>query len=366
MEKRLELSLEKLRKECEKLEDPRKPGGNTRHALFSILAIPLLAVICGCQEWIEVEDYGKSKEEWLSTFLDLQNGVPSDDTYRRLFEALKPTQLENLYREWVRPYVGTCLGKQVAIDGKTVRGASHGWGVESRLHLLSAWVREDGISMGQLATDEKSNEITAIPTLLESLDINGSTVTIDAMGCQREIAQCIRDGDANYILAVKQNQPTLYEEIREYFEWAKTNPIEMKCLDVNEKQAKEHGRETIRRTTVANDVRWFESREKWAGLHCFIMSETTTITNEKTTYETRFYISSLEASAKNHAHFIRGHWSIENQLHWQLDVTFGEDKAKIKKDNSPLNWNVMRKTALPLIRNTDFGKKKSVKQLLSS
>lgn len=359
MDKKLELNMDNLRKECSKIEDPRKQGGNMRHGFFEIIGIALLAIISGCEEWIEIEDFAENKSEWLSTFLDLRNGLPSDDTYRRVFEALEPTKLEKLYRNWVLPYIGGCLGKQIAVDGKTSRGVGRGSGGAEKLHMVTAWVKEDEISLGQIMIDEKSNEIPAIPMLLDTLDIGGATVTIDAMGCQTDIAQCIRAREANYVLAVKQNQPTLHEDIKTYFDWAIEDSIEKKNLSVYKTQERAHGRITTRRTTVTNDVAWFEGKERWIDLKSFIMQESITSIKDKVTSETRFYISSLEGDAQIHARFIRGHWSIENQLHWRLDAQFGEDNSLIHKNHAPANLSILRKIALAILKK-DTSRKMSV------
>ncbi len=217
MKRKEKLTIEELiRIIDEEIDEPRQEGGNMQHKLVDILVIVLVGIVCGCEQWIEIEDFAHNKESWLREFLELPNGIPSDDTYRRVMERIKPKQLEAAYRKWVLPYVGSCIGKHVAVDGKTVCGASRG-GQESKLHIVSAWVREDGVTLGQLRTQEKSNEITAIPELLESLDIRGASVTIDAMGCQTEIARKIVDLQANYVLAVKRNQPNLYDAMDEYF-----------------------------------------------------------------------------------------------------------------------------------------------------
>ena len=232
MKKNQNLSIKRLISSMRVIQDPRRMRGNFRHRLIDILIITLLAIVCGCETWEDIEEYADIKQKWLKEYLPLKNGIPSSDTLRRVFERIKPTELEEAYRQWVLPYVGGCLQKQISIDGKTIRGASNKRGAESKLHIVSAWVHDDGISLGQIKTDEKSNEITAIPQLLTTLDINGGVVTIDAMGCQRAIAIEIVKQEANYILAVKKNQPTLYEEVETYFEWAVHDETELKNIEV--------------------------------------------------------------------------------------------------------------------------------------
>jgi predicted transposase YbfD/YdcC len=224
----------------------------------------LLAIICGCEAWEEIRDYGVTKREWLQTFLSLPNGIPCQATFRRVMAQLKPKSLEKVYRKWVRTYVGSCLQKQICLDGKTVCGVKKR--SDQMLHIVSAWVREDGISLGQVKVAEKSNEIAAIPNLLESLEISGGVVTIDAMGCQKDIAKKIIENEANYVLAVKLNQPTLYKEIKEYFDWARENPIEKKHLDVHKETTFDHGRMVVYTTFVTTDILWFEGIKDWHAL----------------------------------------------------------------------------------------------------
>jgi len=350
MKKEESLSVTRLIVSISKIEDPRRPWGNFLHRLVDILIITLFAIICRCETWEEIEDYGKTKETWLSRFLSLKNGVPSADTYRRLFERIKPEELEKAYREWITPYVGGCLYKQINLDGKTIRGASKMRGEESNLHMVSAWVREDGITLGQLKTDEKSNEIKAIPQLLGTLDVRGGTVTIDAIGCQRAIAEQIVSQEANYVLAVKGNQPTLLQEVAEYFTWATQDEIERNKLDSYEQTEKSHGRIHTRKITITTEVEWFESKLEWKYLRTLIMVERKTMIQEETREEKQYYISSLQAPADRFAYLIRGHWSIENQLHWVLDATFHEDNSLIHKDHSPQNLSVLRKIAMALLK----------------
>ena len=288
MEKKKYQSLNRVTQSMRHIRDPRRRSGNYRHRLVDILGVTLLAIICGCETWEEIQDYGRVKKEWLKTFLPLRNGMPGADTYRRLFERIKPEALEKMYREWVTPYVGSCINKQISIDGKTIRGAGTG------IHMVSAWMREDGVTLGQIKTEEKSNEITAIPELLESFDVAGGIITIDAMGCQRKISEEIIKKEADYVFAVKMNQPTLYEEINEYSQWAVNDEVERKVLSRFKTSEKGHGRISHWRVTVSNEVSWFESKSDWACLQCFIMVERKTIKGDKESFEKQYYIGPTE------------------------------------------------------------------------
>lgn len=350
MQKKRLLTLKRLKACSMRIKDPRRQSGNFRHRLVDILVIALLGIISGCETWEEIADYGKSKKAWLGKELELPNGTPDETTFRRVFARIRPESLENMYREWVTPYVGSCRNKQIGIDGKTIRGVARGSGEENNVHMISAWVREDGITLGQIKVEEKENEIVAIPQLLKTLDIQGSIITIDAMGCQRVIAEKIISSQAHYVLTVKGNQPTLQEEIAAYFQWAQTDEIEKKHLLWDEQTEWTHGRYYMRRTVVSSDIHWFESKKDWPQLRSFIMVERKRIDLQNTSFERQYYISSLEASPSQFASYIRGHWSIENNLHWMLDATFHEDKSLIFAGHAPQNLSVLRKIALAFLK----------------
>lgn len=355
MEKVKVLSLDRIMELFEEIPDPRRPGGNIQHKLVDLLVIILLGVICGCETWIEIEDYAHAKYEWLKTILELPGGVPSNDTYRRLMTRILPQRLEEAYRQWVLPYVGGCIGKHIAIDGKTICTASNyrlsnEETPEGKLHIISAWVREDGISLGQIKTDEKSNEITAIPKMLDTLDVKGAVVTIDAMGCQVDIAEKIIDREANYLLALKKNQLNLYESVEEYFKWARTEPIEKKQLKEYSYEEHEHGRHVYRTVEVCNDVSWIETVREWKRLSSIVCVTRKGEREGRQTEETAYYISSREWEADEVAKHIQGHWTIENNLHWSLDVAFNEDSSKIHLGYSAENLSVIRKIAQKLLK----------------
>ena len=356
MKKAKVLSLDRLIELVEdNLPDPRRPGGNIQHKLVDLLVIILLGVMCGCETWIDIEDYAHAKYEWLKKFLELPGGIPSNDTYRRLMERIRMDRLEGLYRLWVLPYVGGCVGKHIAIDGKTICAASnnrlnHEDPEEGKLHIISAWVREDGISLGQVKTDEKSNEITAIPKMLETLDIKGATVTIDAMGCQADIAKTIIRGEANYLLALKKNQPSLYESVEEYFKWTRTEPIEKRQLKEYSYEEHEHGRHVHRKVEVCNDVSWIETVREWKQLSSIVCVTRKGEREGRQTEETAYYIRSREWEAEEVSKYIQGHWTIENNLHWSLDVAFNEDSSKIHLGYSAENFSIIRKIAQKLLK----------------
>ncbi len=355
MEKIKVLSLDRIMDLFEEIPDPRRPGGNIRHKLVDLLVIILLGVISGFETWLEIEDYAHAKEEWLKTFLELPGGIPSNDTYRRLMTRMRPEKLEEAYRQWVLPYVGSCIGKHIAVDGKTICAASNyrlsnEETAEGKLHIISAWVREDGISLGQIKTDEKSNEITAIPKMLENMDIKGSVVTIDAMGCQADIAKTIIRGEANYLLALKKNQPSLYESVEEYFKWARTEPIEKRQLKEYSYEEHEHGRHVHRKVEVCNDVSWIETVREWKQLSSIVCVTRKGEREGRQTEETAYYISSREWEAEEVSKYIQGHWTIENNLHWSLDVAFNEDSSKIHLGYSAENFSIIRKIAQKLLK----------------
>ena len=355
MEKVKVLSLDRIMELFEEIPDPRRPGGNIQHKLVDLLVIILLGVICGCETWIEIEDYAHAKYEWLKTILELPGGVPSNDTYRRLMTRMLPQKLEEAYRQWVLPYVGGCIGKHIAIDGKTICTASNyrlsnEETPEGKLHIISAWVREEGISLGQIKTDEKSNEITAIPKMLDTLDVKGAVVTIDAMGCQVDIAEKIIDREANYLLALKKNQLNLYESVEEYFKWARTEPIEKKQLKEYSYEEHEHGRHVYRTVEVCNDVSWIETVREWKRLSSIVCVTRKGEREGRQTEETAYYISSREWEADEVAKHIQGHWTIENNLHWSLDAAFNEDSSKIHLGYSAENLSVIRKIAQKLLK----------------
>lgn len=318
--------------------------GKVKHKLENIIAITIAAVICGCENWYEIEDYGEQKESWLKTFLDLPNGVPRHDTYRRFFMWVDPKKLEQCFVEWIKAVSNITEGRIISIDGKCLRGSKGD--NPSFVHMVSAWCNTNNMVLAQEKVDDKSNEITAIPALLEILVVKGCIVTIDAMGCQRSIAEKIVEGQGDYLLSVKGNQEVLLDDITEAFSHGKIE-------DEHIEKGVGHGRVESRTTRVITDLSWICNKEDWKKLACIIMVFATRY-NKKTGAEeqsVRYYISSKAASASFFHEAVRSHWGIENKLHWCMDVIFGEDKSKRQAQESAQNFSLINKVALNMIRN---------------
>jgi len=352
------MRIESLKEAVWEIKDPRRPWGNLRHKLEEIVIIGLCTIICGGEDFDDMEEFGVEREEWLREFLELPNGIPGDDTFRRVFERLIPAQLSVCLGEWLG--ANRKESKQtVNIDGKTICGRANAQ--HSAFHVVSAWVAEHEITLGELAVAEKTNEITAIPQLLDMLDIAGDTVTTDAMGCQKAIAKKICEKQADYVLALKGNQPNLYEDVRQYFEAAAQKPHFYEEVTKTVTSEKGHGRFEKRFYYLSDDIGWLEQRLDWKGLRA--IGAVRSLVEEKSVVreETRYYITTL-VDANDFANAVRAHWSIENQLHWMLDVVFREDAARAHKDNSPLNINVLRKAALSLLKTADLGRQLSIRK----
>ena len=332
------------------LPDPRVIG-RCDHSLLDILSVALLAVLSGADDFSDMEAFGLSRSDWLQTFLPLKNGIPSDDTFRRVFAALDPKKFEHCFQQWANSLLDSIEGKLIAIDGKTVRGSYTKR--NGPIHLVHAWVQEHQLLLGQVATSEKSNEITAIPELLKLLDIKGATVTIDAMGCQKEIANQIIAQGGNYILSLKDNHPTFCSEVEMYFKDMKEEE-EMSKIETTDG---EHGRIEIRKIYVTQEVAWYADHRQWKGLKSLIMIESERQLGEKISRENRYYISSLKEGASSLGGKIRGHWSVENELHWGLDVSFGEDGSRVRERNGAENLSLLRKMALMMLKREKSSKR---------
>ncbi len=337
------------------LEDPRVEY-LVDHKLMDIVILTICAVICGADHWTEVELFGKSKETWLRTFLEFPYGIPSHDTIGGLFARLDADQFRACFLEWVETINGLVKGQVVALDGKTLRRSHDRTVGKQAIHMVSAWAASSNLVLGQIKTDEKSNEITAIPALLDMLSLSGCIVTIDAMGCQRDIAQKILDRDADYVLAVKQNQPSLYRKTRELFDDTEASDIpytKPKTCSVTEK---DHGRIETRTCSVIDDPDYLfylqgpKDDPPWAGLASIIKIESTRRVGQTESSETRYYISSLKADAETLNNAIRQHWRVENSLHWVLDVAFREDDCRVRKGQAPEIFAVLRHMALNLLK----------------
>lgn len=326
------------------IDDPRSDI-NKLHKLEDILLIGIISVICAADTWKNMETYAKAKEEFLRSFLDLPNGIPSDDTFNRVFSSIDSEQFEACFVNWGSHLVNLSDGEVIPIDGKTIRGAKCK-GKKSPFHMVSAWASANNLVLGQVKVSEKSNEITAIPKLLELISVKGCTVTIDAMGCQQEIASKIIEQDANYILAVKENQKQLHQDIVDEFRFGKN-------LLVNEIEELDHGRIESRKCSVITDFKFIENKEEWADLKSIIKIESIREfknSDRATETSTRFYISSLLDTAKNLQRAIRLHWGIENKLHWVLDVAFSEDASRKRTGNASQNFSILSKIALNLLK----------------
>jgi predicted transposase YbfD/YdcC len=330
------------------LKDPRI-NRHKRHLLLDIIVIALCAVLCGAKDWQQVEAFGKSRLTWLRRFLKLPNGIPSHDTFERVFDRLEPAALGQRLQQWVAALAATLDIGHIAIDGKALRGSRRG--KLGALHLVSAWASEYHLSLGQVATASKSNEITAIPELLQLLELHGAVVTIDAMGCQKAIASKIIERGGDYILTVKDNQPHLLEDIQNLMAGALDTGFRDLKYDEYSTEDKGHGRVEKRHYTILYDPEGIRSQEEWEKLCVvgMVLRERQVGAGEPT-LETSYFIGSKEMSAASYGEKLRGHWSIENNLHWQLDVSFGEDKNRVSKRSGAENLALIRKLALMMLK----------------
>jgi len=330
------------------LQDPRVVG-RTDHKLIDIIAITICAVISGANTWVEVELFGTAKMDWLNTFLELQNGIPSHDTFGRVFSLLDTDEFRDCFLSWIASVFQVTGGQVIAIDGKTLRGSYDRSSNKAAIHMVNAWATENGISLGQVKTEDKSNEIKAIPELLRVLELSGCIVTIDAMGCQRDIVKQITDKGADYVLALKGNQGNLYDDVALFYDDAKRNDFKEITVDYHEDVDGGHGRVEVRRCWTSPDIEWLRGKENWQNIKTIGMVESERHVGDKVSTEVRYYISSLDNGAEQFAKAVRGHWGIENALHWRLDVGFREDESRVRKGNAPANFSAVRHIALNLI-----------------
>jgi predicted transposase YbfD/YdcC len=349
-----EAELIRMKTHQSNINDPRRAWGNLRHKLVDMLIIALCTGIIREDEYEVMEE----REGWLRGFLELSNGVPDKDTFRRLLERIEPQALLQNLNAWLNPSMGSGE-REINTDGKTLRG-SEKEGVHKALHVVSAWVGGHDLVLGPLATDEESNEITAIPQVLDMIDIKGGVVTFDAMGCQTAIAEKIREKNAGYILAVKENQPTLRQDIQDYYDYLEQGPGRNEPVGQwDSSLEKDHGRIERRSISTVTNLDWLESKDAWKDMATIIRYRTSRTVGEDTAITDQYYISSMTSSAGTFGCLIRGHWSIENRLHWSLDVLFGEDGSQVRKDRAPENLNILRKIALARLRAIQVEKKRS-------
>jgi len=344
------LKAEILFESLRKVADPRREHQKF-HSLFDILVISICAVICGVEHWTEMEEFGEAKQEWLATFLELENGIPSHDTFRRVFTLLDNIKLKEVFVEWVSSAVSLSKGVLVNIDGKNMCGSKEPIKGKKALNVVSAWVSEQAVVLGQVKCAEKSNEITAIPELLKILDLDGCIVTIDAIGCQTETVKPIIEKGADYVISLKGNQGTLHQDIKDYLDWAERIKFKDIKYEYCRTLEKDHGRIEERRCWVTEEIGWLEQKEDWKNLKSVIMVEAVReIIGGKKTVERRYFISSLEANAKEALRCVRGHWAIENQLHWCLDIGFREDECRVREEKSAENLATLRHIGLNLLK----------------
>lgn len=331
----------------EPLPDPRREH-RKQHKLCDILFITIAAAICGCDDWYEIEEYGKYKYEWLKTILELPNGIPSHDTFNRVFSLLDPEVFQKCFISWVQSLVAITEGQIISIDGKRMCNSGEN-GSKSVIHMVSAWSNANSMTLGQVKVNDKSNEITAIPALLDLLMVKGGLVTIDAMGCQKDIASKIIEKQANYMLAVKDNQPYLYDDIREAFEHEKN-------IEMHTQSNTGHGRIEKRTCRIIKETDWICNSQQWEELKTLIAIESLRIDKAtgKEQTEIRYYISSSNGDAASFNNAARQHWGIENKLHWTLDVVFDEDASTKKAGTAAENFSFISKIAINLLNQDDY------------
>ena len=339
----------------ETVEDPRIKRSKA-HLLIDILTIAILAVICGADGWVGIETYGQAKYQWLKRFLALPNGIPSHDTFARVFARLNPEQLQESFLRWVRAVSRVSEGEVIAIDGKTVRRSYDEGKNKGAIHMISAWASQNRLVLGQRKVDDKSNEITAIPELLKVLDLNGCIVTIDAMGTQKKIAQQIIEQGGDYVLALKGNQGNLFEDVQQIFAQAQPQNFPGMEHDFYQTIDAGHGRIEKRRCWTLGQVEYLIDAEQWSQFTSIAMVESVRHCEGQTSREVRYYISSLSPDAQKLAESIRSHWGIENPLHWVLDVAFREDECRIRNGHAAENFTILRHLALSALNQEKTAK----------
>ena len=340
-----------------KVTDPRGP--NIEHLFFDIIAIAILGTICGADGWVEIEQFGYQKLKWLSQYLHLPNGIPSHDTFGRVFSQIDPEEFQTSFMEWVKAVHQIAQGQVIGIDGKQMRGSHDHRKGKRAIYMVSAWAEQNHLVLGQRKVAEKSNEITAIPELLRLLEIKGCIVTIDAIGTQAKIATQIIKDEGDYLLAVKQNQGKLFRDLEMLFSYDQQQGFHDAPYDYAKEVTKGHGRIDVRECWTTSNPEYLASvgqAKKWTGLQSLVMIIRRRIMDDEETVKTRFYISSLDANADRILKATRQHWGIENGLHWVLDIAFNEDRSRVRKDHAPANLAVLRHVAVNLLKQETSAK----------
>jgi predicted transposase YbfD/YdcC len=347
-----------IAKHFSRVKDPRIDR-TKRHRLLDIIIIAICGVICGADSWVDIELFGKTKIDWLKTFLRLPNGIPSHDTFGRVFAALNPEEFESSFMEWVQAINQLTQGQVIAIDGKQLRG-SHDSGIgKNAIYMVSAWATENQLVLGQRKVDDKSNEITAIPKLLKLLEVRGCIVMVDAIGTQTKIAKMIVEQGGDYVLAVKENQGHLYEDIHDLFADNQQFNYEGIPHSYAKMVNKDHGRIEIRQCWTISDPEYLANIRdltRWEGIQTLVMILSERRIGDESEVQDRYFISSLESNAEKILRAKRSYWGIENRLHWVLDIAFNEDRSRVRKDNAPQNFAVLRHMALNLLKQEKTAK----------